>query len=133
MLYCDVRPDVHRRCLHAHDTHRPLIKPRIKVQLYYGVIFMLCDVLLVQTHARYKKFNWWNKTRLRKGIPYLDMARYIFFSVWRLSSLKGECCANDDGLWIIHLKVPEEGKSRFVLLFCAILEQRIGFTQQIKV
>ena len=24
MLYCDVRPDFKRRCLHAHDTHPPL-------------------------------------------------------------------------------------------------------------
>ena len=47
---------------------------------------------------------------------------------------------NDDSLCIIHLSVVEEGKSRIFVLLCMlmnnclhILEQRIGYTQQIQV
>ena len=42
------------------------------------------------------------------------------FTVWRLSSLNGECCANNESLRIIMLYVVEQGKSKIFVLFVCL-------------
>ena len=52
-----------------------------------------------------------------------------------MSTLYGDCCANDDSLCIIHLTVVEDGKSSIFFLFCKKIHfvKRNGYAQQIQV
>ena len=117
-----------------------ILKARIEVKLSYDVMFMFCYVLLYQMHIKYKKnFDWWDKTRWHKGIPYINMARINFYCIaivhseWRMLRKKWQSL-NYSFINLWRRKVEDFCAIVHVYAwFFHILEQRIGFAQQTQV
>ena len=55
-LYCDVRPDVQHRCLHAHDTHPPPLNCACNLWFWY-ITCENCKVFIfnLKIYIYYKK------------------------------------------------------------------------------
>ena len=74
-------------------------------------ISMFCDVLLYQMQVKFKI----SIAEIKRDCARAYLTRLwpesgniwsdLIFAVWWLSTLNGECSANDDSLWIIHFYV----------------------------